>query len=307
MVEIPGGTFEMGGRSPNAYKDEFPVHQVRVDGFYMDATEVTNQQFQEFVKATGYKTVAERSINWNELKMTLPPNTIKPPDSVLLPGSLVFRSTNQPISLDDPTNWWEWVTGANWRHPEGPRSEILNRMDHPVVHIALEDAQAFAKWAGKRLPTEAEWEWAALGGTTSIYPWGDTTPEKSHDKANFWQGVFPFQNYQLDGFDRTSPVKSFPTNEFGLYDMAGNVWEWCSDKYAANSYQTDYKKGVAINPIGPMKSFDPNEPYSEKYVVRGGSFLCNDSYCSGYRSARRMSAERNSAFNHTGFRCVKDL
>lgn len=307
MVLIPGGTFEMGGRSANAYTDEFPVHRVRIDPFRMDVTEVTNARFQEFVNATNYITVAELPVDWNELKKQLPFGTPKPPDSVLQAGSLVFAPTSQPVNLSEYSQWWKWTIGANWKHPEGPESNIDDRMDHPVVHIAHEDALAYANWAGKRLPTEAEWEWAALGGKNNIYPWGNESPEKSFDKANFWQGIFPYRNRELDGYYATAPVKTYPPNGYGLYDMAGNVWEWCQDKYHAHSYQNDAESGIVQNPAGPLKSYDPREPFTDMYVIRGGSFLCNDSYCSGYRSARRMSASRDSGFNHTGFRCAKDI
>ncbi len=309
MIYIPGGTFTMGGRSDDAYRDEFPRHDVKVSGFFMDEAEVTNYQFMEFVESTGYRTVAERDIDWEEIKQQLPPGTQKPPDSVLQPGSLVFKATEGPVDLRNYVLWWDWVIGANWRSPEGPGSSIEDRMDHPVVHMALEDAKAYAEWAGKRLPTEAEWEWASLGGDDkNKYPWGNDPIDKAYDKANFWQGFFPYQNDEKDGYYATAPVKSFPENGYGLYDMAGNVWEWCSDKYHVDSYAFDDQQELTENPKGPDQSFDPNEPYGEeKFVIRGGSFLCNDSYCSGYRTARRMASGRDSGANHKGFRCVKDL
>ncbi len=207
-----------------------------------------------------------------------------------------------------PSQWWHWTVGANWRQPEGPGSSIAHRMDHPVVHISWEDAQAYASWAGKRLPTEAEWEWAAMGTVKNAkYPWGDESIEEAYDKANFWQGIFPFRNLEKDGYYGTAPVKSFQANGYGLYDMAGNVWEWCQDKYRYDAYKADRAKGTVENPEGPRKSFDPAEPMIEKYAMRGGSFLCNDSYCSGYRVARRMKSSKDSGFNHTGFRCVRDI
>lgn len=309
MVYIPGGSFTIGGRSSQAYTDEFPRHEVEISAFFMDEAEVSNRQFVEFVKATGYKTVAERPIDWEEMKKELPPGTPRPPDSVLQPGSLVFRPTQGAVDLNRFDLWWEWKIGANWRQPEGPGSTIDDRMDHPVVHIAWEDARAYAKWAGKRLPTEAEWEWAAIGGNNeNKYPWGNGSIKDAYDKANFWQGNFPYQNTAQDGFKATAPVKSYPPNAYGLYDMAGNVWEWCEDKYNVKTYTEREAQGKVVNPDGPATSFDPNEPYVEnKYVVRGGSFLCNDSYCSGYRTARRMPSEGNSGANHKGFRCVKDL
>ena len=308
MVYVPAGTFQMGGRSRQAEDDEFPIRTVQVFHFYLDETEVTNSEFSEFVNATHYQTVAERAIDWNELKKQLPEGTPRPGDSLLLPGSLVFKMTSSQVNLSDYSQWWEWKIGANWRHPEGPNSSIENRMDHPVVHITKEDAQAYAQWAGKRLPTEAEWEWASMGGIeNSKYPWGDESIEKAYDKANFWQGVFPFKNLELDGFFGTAPVKTYPPNGYGLFDMAGNVWEICEDKYHFSAYSLTPAGEVISNPKGPESSYDPREPLSEKYVTRGGSFLCNDNYCSGYRTARRMGLEKQSSLNHTGFRCAKDI
>lgn len=308
MVRIESGTFTMGGKSDQAYEDEFPRHDVTVSGFYMDETEVTNAQFAKFIEATGYKTVAEKDIDWDEMKSQVPAGTPKPPDSVLRAGSLTFKQLDGPVDLSNYTQWWKWTVGANWRNPEGPESSIDDRMNHPVVHIAWDDAMAYAKWANKRLPTEAEWEWASMGGQTDVkYPWGNESVENATDKANFWQGKFPYQNYELDGFATTAPVKSFPPNNYGLYDMAGNVWEWCSDKYDINTYEKDAERGNILDPSGSNQYYDPREPYTPKHVIRGGSFLCNDSYCSGYRVSRRMSSSKDSGFNHTGFRCVKDL
>ena len=309
MVFIPAGEFVMGGKSDQAYQDELPRHGVKVSSFYMDETEVTNAQFAEFVKATGYLTIAERDIDWEEIKKQVPPDTPKPADSLLKAGSLVFTSTTGPVDLNNYSQWWTWTIGADWRHPEGPESDIVERMNHPVVHVAWEDAQAYAEWAGKRLPTEAEWEWASMGGQEDVkYPWGNEGIENASDKANFWQGKFPYQNYVLDGYETTAPVKSYAKNGYGLYDMAGNVWEWCQDKYDFKSYeQYASSSETAENPTGSDNYYDPREPYTPKHVIRGGSFLCNDSYCSGYRVARRMSSSKDSGFNHTGFRCVKDV
>lgn len=308
MVLIPEGSYSMGGKSDQAGPDEFPKHEVKVSAFYMDETEVTNGQFKEFVEATGYKTIAERDIDWEEMSKELPEGTPKPADSLLKAGSLVFAPTDGPVNLRDYSQWWAWTTGANWRQPEGPGSSIDDRMNYPVIHVAWEDAQAYAKWAGKRLPTEAEWEWAAMGGLEDTkYPWGNESVEQAHDKANFWQGLFPFQNHEKDGFFGAAPVKSFPANGYGLYDMAGNVWEWCQDKYRFDTYGQDKRKGISDNPTGPRDSFDPAEPTVEKYSMRGGSFLCNDSYCSGYRVSRRMKSSKDSGFSHTGFRCVKEI
>ena len=308
MVLIPKGRFIMGARSDQSYPDEFPRHPVAVSAFLMDAHEVTNAQFLAFVEATGYKTVAERDIDWEEMKKQVPAGTPKPPDSLLMAGSLVFKKTTGPVNLNYHEQWWQWTTGASWRQPEGPESALEGRMDHPVVHVSWEDAQAYATWAGKRLPTEAEWEWAALGGLEeAIYPWGNKAASLAQDEANFWQGAFPYQNQQLDGFEGTAPVKSFAPNGYGLYDMAGNVWEWCQDKYNVGQYAKDAKMGLINNPAGAKDYYDPREPLAQKHVIRGGSFLCNDSYCSGYRNARRMSSSKDSGFNHTGFRCAKDL
>jgi formylglycine-generating enzyme len=302
MVFIPKGQYEMGGNNELADPDEFPKHGVKVKSFWMDAHEVTNRQFMEFVQETGYVTVAERPIDWEELKKQLPPGTPKPADDILQPGSMVFHPTNGPVPMDNPGRWWLWVIGANWRNPEGPSSNINNRMDHPVVHVSYEDANAYAKWAGKRLPTETEWEWAARGGLDDpVYPWGNEPAQNASNKANFWQGMFPYQDRGEDGYTGTSPVMSFAPNGYGLYDMAGNVWEWCEDWYHAQTYELN-DGGTS----GPEVSYDPQDPMIPKRVVRGGSFLCNDSYCSGYRVSRRMKSSEDSGLNHTGFRCVKD-
>lgn len=308
MVFIPGDTFEMGARDKEGYPNEYPRHEVTISPFYMDRTEVTNRQFEEFVKETGYLTTAEKDIDWEEIKKQLPPGTPQPDPSALKAGSLVFRSTNGPVNLQDYSQWWTWVPGANWRNPEGPGSDITDKMDHPVVHVSWEDANAYAVWAGKRLPTEAEWEWAARAGNNNFtYPWGDQPASESADKANFWQGIFPFKNLVTDGYEKTAPVASYAPNAFGLYDMAGNVWEWCSDKYNVRSYEDDKRKGTVKNPAGAGNYFDPAEPAAPKHITRGGSFLCSDSYCSGYRATRRMSSSKDSGFNHTGFRCVRDI
>ncbi len=304
MVLIPNGNLDMGGDNEQAEPNEFPKHKVQIHAFWMDETEVTNAQFALFVKATNYVTVAERPIDWEKMKQDLPPGTPMPPDSLLQPGALVFHSTDQPVALNDPSRWWNWVRGANWRQPEGPGSHIDERMDHPVVHVAWEDAVAYADWAGKRLPTEAEWEWAARGGQVNkIYPWGNENPNEGRPRANFWQGVFPYQNEVQDGYYSTAPVKSFPPNRYGLYDMAGNVWEWCADWFDVDFYKKN-EAGQA-NTKGPKNAYNPYQPYQQERVMRGGSFLCNDDYCSGYRNARRMGSSPDTGLNHTGFRCVK--
>ncbi len=308
MVLIKGGTFDMGGDNEQASRDEYPKHPVLVDDFWIDATEVTNTQFQEFIKATGYQTIAERKPDWEELKKDLPPNTPKPPDSVLVAGSLVFTPPQQTTSLQDYGQWWIWTPKADWQHPEGPDSHLKGRENHPVVHIAWDDAMAYCKWAGKRLPTEAEWEYAARGGNPNqIYPWGNEHIDAGKPKANSWQGTFPNDNQKTDGFYGVAPVQSFAPNPYGLYDMAGNVWEWCLDWYHVGYYAMCEKEGLAKNPQGPRQSYDPDEPYIPKKVQRGGSFLCNDQYCSGYRVARRMKASKDTGLSHSGCRCVKSV
>jgi len=307
MVFIPGGTFDMGGDNEQASPDEYPKHKVEVAPFYMDITEVTNAQFKKFVDATGYITTAERKPDWEELKKTVPPGTPKPSEEMLQAASLVFKQSNGPVNLNDYTQWWGWVPGASWKIPEGPNSTITGKENYPVVHVSWDDAMAYCKWAGKRLPTEAEWEFAARGGlTNNIYPWGNEHVTNGTPKANSWEGKFPYLNEQKDGFIKAAPVKNYPCNKYGLFDMAGNVWEWCSDWYDYNYYQV-LKKGTAINPKGPSKSFDPDEPHTPKRTLRGGSFLCNDTYCSGYRVARRMKSSPDTGLEHTGFRCVRDV
>jgi formylglycine-generating enzyme required for sulfatase activity len=306
MKWIPGGEFLLGATDNEGRPDEYPQHPVAVDGFWMDETEVTNAQFKKFVDATGYVTTAERDVDWEELKKQLPPGTRKPADSLLVAASLVFSSPAAPVSLNDASQWWRWKKGANWRQPQGPGSTIKGKEAYPVVHVSWEDAQAYCKWAGKRLPTEAEWEVAARGGKEDVlYPWGTENVEASKPKANTWQGVFPVQNTAWDGYAGAAPVKTFAPNSYGLYDMAGNVWEWCSDWYQADWYR-QVKSSEQKNPTGPAESFDPMEPTVPKRVVRGGSFLCHDAYCKGYRVTARMKTSPDTGLEHTGFRCVKD-
>jgi formylglycine-generating enzyme required for sulfatase activity len=306
MILIPAGTLNMGGDNNQADPNEYPKHEVKINSFWMDENEVTNAQFKVFADATGYETVAERPIDWEAMKKDLPPGTPKPPEDVLQPGALVFQKTDQPVPLHNPGAWWKWTIGASWKQPEGPGSTIEDRMDHPVVQIAWEDAAAYAEWAGKRLPTEAEWEWAARGGKEDmIYPWGNEDVNEGEPKANFWQGLFPYENKEKDGFFTTAPVKSFPPNGYGLYDMSGNVWEWCSDWLDIAYYQKP--EATKANNKGPESAYNPRMPYQQEKVIRGGSFLCNDRYCSGYRNARRMGSSVDTGLNHTGFRCVKDV
>lgn len=307
MVLIPGGEFMMGADNNQASADEYPKHKVRVHAFLMDATEVTNAQFKKFADATGYITIAERKPDWEELKKTLPPGTPRPDESLLVASSLVFATTHGPVNLSDYSQWWKWVKGADWKHPQGPGSSIEGKGNYPVVHISWDDAQAYCKWSGKRLPTEAEWEFAARGGIKDgVYPWGNEHISLGKAKANSWEGSFPYQNTVKDGYFTAAPVRSYSPNGYGLFEMAGNVWEWCSDWYDAGYYST-LANDIASNPKGPDKSLDPEDPYTPKRSLRGGSFLCNDSYCSGYRVARRMKSSPDTGLEHTGFRCVKDV
>lgn len=296
----------MGADNQQGQSDEYPKHRVFVERFWMDATEVTNAQFAQFVKATGYLTTAERKPIWEELRKQLPSDTPKPSDDVLIASSLVFKAPSKAVSLADYSQWWQWIAGADWCHPNGPGSSIVDKENCPVVQVSWEDAVAYATWAGKRLPTEAEWEWAARGGLkNAIYPWGNEPVEAGKSKANSWQGHFPDQNSGRDGFYETAPVKSFAPNGYGLYDMAGNVWEWCADWYRSDYYMTNSAHKAIKNPKGPGQSYDPDEPTVPKRVQRGGSFLCNDLYCSSYRTSARMKSSPDTGLSHSGFRCVK--
>ena len=306
MVSIPAGTYLMGADDKQAADDEYPKHQVSVDAFLIDEHEVTNAEFAAFVNATHYVTTAEQKPNWEELKKQLPPNTPKPPDDKLVASSLVFTPPKQEVDLNNYAQWWSWVQGANWRHPDGPNSNIKGKDNLPVVQVSWDDAMAYAKWTGKRLPTEAEWEWAARGGLlNNVYSWGNENLDLGKPKANTWEGNFPNINTKRDGYYGVAPVKSYAPNGYGLYDMAGNVWEWCSDWYRNDYYKTTNKTGGAKNPKGPNTSYDPEEPYTPKKSLRGGSFMCNKSYCTGYRVSRRMKSSSDSGSSNTGFRCVK--
>lgn len=306
MVWIPGGEFTMGTDSDLGWQEEKPAHRVAVEGFWMDLTEVTNTQFRQFVDATQYVTTAERAPTAEEILANSPPGTPEPEPELLVPGSLVFQPPDHAVPLDDVHLWWKWTPGASWRHPEGPDSNWEGREDHPVVHISWDDATAYATWAGKRLPTEAEWEWAARGGLDNQpYVWGTQRPDDEHIFANLWQGEFPHRNTAKDGFVRTAPVKTFPANGYGLFDMAGNVWEWCHDYYRADLYLRRAGNNVVTNPQGPSDCFDPRNPYGESRSQRGGSFLCNDSYCSRYRPSARHGCSPDTGMSHVGFRCAK--
>jgi sulfatase modifying factor 1 len=305
MVWIPGGEFIMGTDDPESYEHERPAHTVRVSGFWMDETEVTNAQFKTFTEATHYLTVAERKPDWEELKKQVPPGVPKPADSLLVAGSLTFKKPSEPVVLNDYSLWWKWQPGADWRHPEGKGSDLEGRWNHPVVHVAYEDAMAYCQWAHKRLPTEAEWEFASRGGKQQErYGWGKEVTSNGKFMANTYQGSFPVSNTKEDGFESTAPVKSFPANPYGLYDIIGNVWEWTNDWYDVNYYKTLAAAQVTVNPRGPAKCYDPQEPYSQKRVSRGGSFLCASNYCVNYRPSARQGTAFDSGSSNIGFRCV---
>ena len=307
-VWIPGGKFKMG--SPYGEADELPLHQLEIDGFWMDATEVTNAEFKRFVDATGYKTIAERTPKREDFANQLTPEQLAAiSEEDLQAGSVCFnpmfdQSRFPKDRRPNPSEIylvWKYEKGANWQHPSGPDSNLDGKLDHPVAHVAWDDCVAYCKWAGKRLPSEAEWEFAARGGLAEkTYPWGDDREVDGKWMANIWQGKFPFNNYAHDGFEETSPVMSYPPNSYGLYEMSGNVWEWCHDFYRAEYYAASPKR----NPMGPADSFDPNEPNVPKRVQRGGSFMCNANYCTGYRVAARMKGDLQTGTWHCGFRCV---
>lgn len=304
MVWIPGGTFIMG--SDTGPPDEVPPHAVAIDGFWMDKTEVTNAQFQEFVAATGYVTLAEKQ---PELRSIQPGSALE--QTAILeefnqPGSICSLQLKSRDDIDPEKgaySWWQYVPGADWKHPEGPDSNITNRMNHPVVHLSWLDVQEYCTWARKSLPTEAQWEYAARAGSQgNFHPWGNDRNPDGKQLQNIWQGTFPIKDTAEDGFNTTAPVGTFPANQFGLHDMTGNVWEWCADYYQPDYYFNSPQR----NPLGPDSSFDPQEPGIIKRVQRGGSFMCSDQYCIGYRVSARMKGEQDTGAFHTGFRCVVD-
>jgi formylglycine-generating enzyme len=308
MVWIPAGTFEQGAvpQDKTAMPHEKPSHTVSLDGFFMDITEVTNAEFSKFVEATDYKTIAERAIEWDVIKTQLPEGTPKPHDSILQPGSLLFKKSKSSVpNLYDFSQWWDWSIGTNWRHPQGPDSNIEGKDNYPVVHISYEDAQAYCAWANRRLPTEAEWEYAARANKNgSIYFWGDDISELSK-RVNSWEGEFPVTNTLEDGYERAAPVKSYPANAFGLYDISGNVWELTNDWYNMNYYGELAALNTPVkNPQGATKAYNPTNPYLKEKVIRGGSFLCSESYCASYRVSSRMGSSLDSASEHVGFRTV---
>ncbi|HEX6182183.1 MAG TPA: formylglycine-generating enzyme family protein [Chitinophagaceae bacterium] len=303
MVFIPGGKFQMG--SDKYYPEERPVRDVTVDGFYIDKYAVTNEEYKKFVAETGYITVAERPLNAEDYPGAKP--------ELLVPGALVFHATQGPVDLKNYFNWWRWVPGTSWKNPEGPESSLAGKLKHPVVHIAYEDAEAFAKWAGKELPTEAEWEFAARGGLEGKnFTWGDEDVQLTKPMANTWQGDFPHKNLLVDKYYGASPVGSFPPNGYGLYDMAGNVWEWTSDWYVQKLDETANKVKSCcttyVNPrvISPDMSFDPCQPNIKipRKVIKGGSHLCAPNYCLRYRPAARQPQMIDSGMSHLGFRCI---
>ncbi|HEX7273206.1 MAG TPA: formylglycine-generating enzyme family protein [Casimicrobiaceae bacterium] len=298
MVWIPPGTFMMG--SDQHYPEEAPTHKVTVNGFWMDRHTVTNREFKHFVEATGHVTLAERPASAADYPGAKP--------ELLVPSSVVFRKPQPTVDLSNKYEWWLYVPGADWRHPRGPGSSLQGLWKHPVVHVAFADAEAYAKWAGKELPTEAEWEFAARGGLESAeYPWGDEFMPGGKPMANTWQGEFPWQNLVEDGYEWTAPVGTFPPNGYGLYDMAGNVWQWTTDWYQEHG---KIKKACCTldNPRGPPReaSFDPSAPelMIARKVMKGGSYLCAPNYCRRYRPAARIGQEVESSTCHLGFRCI---
>lgn len=297
MVWIPAGRFEMGCKDCNL-EDALPLHQVSLSGFWMDRTLVTNADFDSFVTKTAYKTIAERPLHAKDY-----PDV---PVEKLVPGSAVFSPPARVPSLDNALVWWSYIPGAFWKHPEGTGSSIQDRMNHPAIHIAYADAEAYCHRAGKRLPTEAEFEYAARGGLHGKrYAWGDQLKPKGRWPANIWQGKFPVENLSEDGYSRSSPVRAFPPNGYGLYDMGGNVWQWTQDWYRPDTYSQHKAQGVVHNPRGPTASYDPSEAHVPKRVQRGGSFLCSDRYCTRYLVGSRGKGAPDSAGSNIGFRCVK--
>ena len=312
MLWVPGGEFLMGSDHKLAQRNERPAHKVRVGGFWMDRTHVTNAQFAAFVRATAYVTTAERKPDWEMLRVQVPPGTPKPPDSALVPGAMVFVGTERPVPLNDYSRWWAYVPGADWRHPQGPKSSIEGKDDHPVVQVSYEDALAYAKWAGKRLPTEAEWEFAARGGLEqATYAWGDELAPQGKSMANIWEAKqqrFPVVSPKAGGAQGTSPARTFPPNGYGLYDMTGNAWQWVADWYDSNVFAGQAKLAKIVDPQGPSASRDPEDSLSPvdapKRVTRGGSFLCNVDYCLSYRPSARRGNDPYNPMSHIGFRLV---
>lgn len=310
MVWVEGKTFMQGAKANDSYAmpREKPVHLVTVDGFFIDITEVTNKQFKAFVDATGYITIAEKPIDWEVMKKDLPVGTPKPHDSIMQPGSLIFnKNVNTIANMQNYGQWWIWKVGANWKQPQGPESSIEGQDNFPVVHIAYNDALAYCKWANRRLPTEAEWEAAAQGNNdNTIFTWGNN-PELLNKKANTWQGEFPIINDPIDGFKHISPIKSYEPNSIGIYDMTGNVWELTSDLFNVNYYKSLDTSKTITNPKGADKAYNPDNPYIQERIIKGGSFLCNASYCASYRISAKMGLSPDSGSDHSGFRTVATI
>ena len=307
MIWVESKSYTKGAKNNDRYAmmREKPSHEVYVDGFFIDATEVTNNQFRKFVDETGYITVAEREIDWEEMKKSLPTGTPKPHDSILQPGSLIFNDQLKMVdNMENYFQWWRWQRGASWKTPNGPGSNIANKGDYPVVHISYEDAKAYCKWANRRLPTEAEWESAAQGNyINAVFTWGNEV-DLLNSNANTWQGNFPVKNDSIDGFKMIAPVKSFPPNSIGIFDMIGNVWEITDDLFNVNYYSELSSETELKNIKGATSCYNPSNPYETQYVMKGGSFLCHDSYCASYRISARMGVSIDSGSDHTGFRTV---
>lgn len=313
MIILPGGRYMMGADDANARSDEMPVHEVTVESFAMSSTEITNAMFKAFVDATGYVTTAEQIPDYDEIVSNLPPGSPLPDKEDFRPGSMIFMPASGPVPLDNPALWWRFLEGASWKAPLGEGSSIDGYENHPVVHVSWYDARAYAEWAGGRLPTEIEWEYAARGGLEQkAFPWGNEALETGALKANTWTGNFPYMNDQSDGAYIANESKSYPPNAYGLYDMAGNVWEWTADWYNAEIYSRRSGSDAMIqmdlsSDAAETLCYDPAEPWARKRSIRGGSFLCHESYCEGYRVSSRMKSTPDTSLIHTGFRIVKDL
>jgi formylglycine-generating enzyme required for sulfatase activity len=309
MAYIPGGEFTMGNERKLSRPNERPAHRVHVDPFWMDRHHVTNAEFRSFVAATGYLTTAERKPDWETMQSQLFPDVAKPDDAHLVPGAMVFTGTDRPVPLNDWSQWWAFVPGASWRHPQGPHSNIEGRDDHPVVQVSYEDAQAYARWIGKRLPTEAEWEFAARGGIKQAdFAWGEEFAPNGKRMANTFIGTFPVVTSKTLGVAGTTRVGQYPQNGYGLYDMAGNAWQWVADWYRSDAYQQEAKHSPTVNPQGPEDSFEAEArsypAAAPARVTRGGSFLCSEQYCSSYRPSARRGNDPYNPMSHIGFRLV---